>query len=45
MDDWQTRVDAVWSDAAALGDDALVSAIRVWAAERNLDEPLKGGTA
>ena len=34
-DDWQTRVDAVWADAAALGDDGLVSAIDALAAERD----------
>jgi tetratricopeptide (TPR) repeat protein len=32
--DWQTRVDAVWADAANLTDDELVSRIDALAAER-----------
>jgi len=32
--DWQTRVDAVWADAANLPDDELVSRIDALAAER-----------
>ena len=38
--DWQTRVDAVWADAAALGDDGLVSAIDALAAERDPGDAL-----
>jgi len=34
-DDWQTRVDAVWADAANLTDDELVSRIDALAAERD----------
>jgi tetratricopeptide (TPR) repeat protein len=34
-DDWQTRVDAVWGDAANLTDDDLVSRIDALAAERD----------
>ena len=39
-DDWQQRVDAVWADATALGDDALVSAIDALAAERGPGDAL-----
>ena len=34
MDDWQTRVDAVWADADRLGEDGVVAAIDALAAER-----------
>jgi len=34
-DDWQSRVDAVWADAANLTDDELVSRIDALAAERD----------
>jgi tetratricopeptide (TPR) repeat protein len=37
-DDWQTRVDAVWADAANLGDEQLRSAIDALAAERGPDD-------
>lgn len=33
-DEWQTRVDAVWADAANLSDDQLVAGIDALAAER-----------
>jgi len=39
-DDWQVRVDAVWAEAAALGDDDLVSAIDALAAERDPGDAL-----
>lgn len=39
-DDWQTRVDAVWADAANLSDDELVSSIDALAAERDPGDAL-----
>jgi len=39
-DDWQTRVDAVWADAANLSDDELVASIDELAAERDPGDAL-----
>ncbi|WP_350349737.1 tetratricopeptide repeat protein [Agromyces sp. G08B096] len=39
MHDWQTRVDAVWRDANALGDDAVLERIAALAAELPADDP------
>ncbi len=39
-DNWQTRVDAVWADAATLGDDELVAQIDTLAAERDPSDAL-----
>ena len=39
-DDWQSRVDAVWADAASLSDDELVSRIDALAAERDPGDAL-----
>ena len=40
MDDWQTRVDAVWADADRLSEDGVVAAIDALAAERPAGDAL-----
>jgi tetratricopeptide (TPR) repeat protein len=40
MDDWQHRVDAVWSAADRLGDDEVIRRIDRLAAERPDDDPV-----
>ncbi|MDQ0575602.1 tetratricopeptide repeat protein [Agromyces albus] len=40
MNDWQHRVDAVWQQASALGDDEVIKRIDALAAERPADEPV-----
>src|SRR3954464_6254500 len=39
-DDWQTRVDALWGDAANLSDEQLVTSIDALAAERGPNDAL-----
>ncbi|WP_136709798.1 tetratricopeptide repeat protein [Agromyces sp. H66] len=40
MDDWQHRVDAVWSAADELGDDEVIRRIDALAAERSAGDPI-----
>ncbi|MGR2751577.1 tetratricopeptide repeat protein [Agromyces arachidis] len=39
MDDWQRRVDAVWSTASELGDDAVIARIDALVAELPAEDP------
>ncbi len=39
-DDWQERVDAVWSAANAIGADEVIQRIDALAAERTADDPI-----